>query len=98
MPLVYDLDSSLKPIPAKGAIAPLNGCFLGDADAIAAAAAAVAAHETAVAPTDEVPASVRRQVHALNDKIDEVLPLSVAKASASAASPAPRGFEWGETF
>lgn len=77
VPLVYDLDSSLKPILAEGAIAPLSGCFLGDADAIAAAAAAVAA-QTAVAPTDEVSASVRRQVHGMND----VVPFTEAQVSA----------------
>lgn len=68
VPLVYDLDADLKPIPANGAIAPLSGCFLGDADAIAAAAAAVAA-QTAVAPTGSNAA--------ISEKIDEVLPLGV---------------------
>lgn len=41
-PLVYDLDENLKPIANKAAIAPLKfGRYLGDADAIKAAAEAV---------------------------------------------------------
>jgi 2,3-bisphosphoglycerate-dependent phosphoglycerate mutase len=35
-PLVYELDENLKPIPQKGAIAPLQGRYLGDQDAIRA--------------------------------------------------------------
>ena len=42
-PLVYDLDASLKVIPKAGAVAPLNGAYLGDAAEVAAKAAAVAA-------------------------------------------------------
>ena len=48
IPLVYDLDIDLKPIPAAGCVAPLCGAFLGDASAIAEAQAKVAA-QTAVA-------------------------------------------------
>jgi len=35
-PLVYQLDDNLKPIPQDGAIAPLQGRYLGDQDAIRA--------------------------------------------------------------
>ena len=35
-PLVYDLDDNLKPIPQSGAIAPLQGRYLGDQEAIKA--------------------------------------------------------------
>lgn len=35
-PLVYELDENLKPIPQPGAIAPLQGRYLGDQDAIRA--------------------------------------------------------------
>eukprot|EP00977_Amphora_coffeiformis_P007298 scaffold1581_cov169-Amphora_coffeaeformis.AAC.34 len=35
-PLVYDLDDNLKPIPQPGAIAPLQGRYLGDQEAIKA--------------------------------------------------------------
>lgn len=35
-PLVYELDDSLKPIPQPGAIAPLQGRYLGDQEAIKA--------------------------------------------------------------
>jgi len=35
-PLVYELDDNLKPIPQPGAIAPLQGRYLGDQDAIRA--------------------------------------------------------------
>lgn len=35
-PLVYELDDDLKPIPAKGAMSPLQGRYLGDQDAIRA--------------------------------------------------------------
>ena len=35
-PLVYELDDDLKPIPQVGAIAPLQGRYLGDQDAIRA--------------------------------------------------------------
>lgn len=41
-PLVYDLDKNLKPMPSSGAMAPLKfGRYLGDAEAIKAAAEAV---------------------------------------------------------
>ena len=52
IPLVYNLDKELRPIPAEGCIAPLCGAFLGDAEAVAAAAAKVAA-QTAVAKPEE---------------------------------------------
>lgn len=35
-PLVYELDEDLKPIPQEGAIAPLQGRYLGDQEAIRA--------------------------------------------------------------
>jgi 2,3-bisphosphoglycerate-dependent phosphoglycerate mutase len=35
-PLVYELDESLRPIPQPGAIAPLQGRYLGDQDKIRA--------------------------------------------------------------
>jgi len=35
-PLVYELDENFKPIPQPGAIAPLQGRYLGDQDAIRA--------------------------------------------------------------
>lgn len=35
-PLVYELDDNLKPIPQPGALAPLQGRYLGDQDAIRA--------------------------------------------------------------
>jgi 2,3-bisphosphoglycerate-dependent phosphoglycerate mutase len=35
-PLVYELDDNLKPIPQKGAIAPLQGRYLGDQEKIRA--------------------------------------------------------------
>jgi len=35
-PLVYELDDDLKPIPQPGAIAPLQGRYLGDLDGIRA--------------------------------------------------------------
>ena len=35
-PLVYELDEDLKPIPQAGAIAPLQGRYLGDQEAIKA--------------------------------------------------------------
>jgi len=35
-PLVYELDDNLKPIPQPGAIAPLQGRYLGDQEAIKA--------------------------------------------------------------
>jgi len=69
VPLLYDLDAELKPIVAEGAIAPLSGCFLGDADAIAAAQEKVA-KQTAVA-------SDANDEAALADKIEAALPLSV---------------------
>merc|ERR1712167_259698 len=41
-PLVYDLDADLKPMPSELAMAPLTfGRYLGDAEAIKAAAEAV---------------------------------------------------------
>lgn len=43
VPLVYTLDENLKPMKVEGAEAPLSGKYLGDPEAIAAAAAAVAA-------------------------------------------------------
>ena len=42
-PLVYDLDANLRVIPRADAVAPLRGSYLGDAAAVAAKAAAVAA-------------------------------------------------------
>jgi 2,3-bisphosphoglycerate-dependent phosphoglycerate mutase len=36
IPLVYELDDDLKPIPQPGAIAPLQGRYLGDQEAIRA--------------------------------------------------------------
>lgn len=43
VPLVYEIDrATLKPIRQPGALAPLQGKYLGDAEKIAAAAAAVA--------------------------------------------------------
>ncbi len=47
VPLLYQLDSQLKPIKQKGAVAPLSGRYLGDAQAIAAAAEAVAKQASA---------------------------------------------------
>lgn len=35
-PLIYELDENMKPIPQLGAIAPLQGRYLGDQDAIRA--------------------------------------------------------------
>ena len=44
VPLVYQLDkATLKPIPASEAIAPLQGKYLGDQDAVRARIGAVAA-------------------------------------------------------
>ena len=42
VPLVYKLDSDLKPIRGEGTVGPLSGEFLGDPEAIAAAQKAVA--------------------------------------------------------
>jgi len=67
VPLVYDLDADLKPIAAAACVAPLSGCFLGDADAIKAAQEAVAAQSAGPAEEDE-----------LSKKLDAALPLSVA--------------------
>jgi len=53
VPLVYQLDASLKPIAAEGAVAPLSGVFLGNADEIAAARKAVA-DQTKAAEAAEV--------------------------------------------
>ncbi len=36
VPLVYDLDADLKPVKHKDAIAPLQGYYLGDLEAIRA--------------------------------------------------------------
>mmetsp|Transcript_33408 Transcript_33408/g.62111 ORF Transcript_33408/g.62111 Transcript_33408/m.62111 type:complete len:97 (-) Transcript_33408:123-413(-) len=36
VPLVYELDEDMKPIPHKDAIAPLKGYYLGDQEAIRA--------------------------------------------------------------
>ena len=36
VPLVYELDDNLKPIPHKDAIAPLSGRYLGNQDEIKA--------------------------------------------------------------
>jgi 2,3-bisphosphoglycerate-dependent phosphoglycerate mutase len=36
IPLVYELDDDFRPIPQEGAIAPLQGRYLGDQDAIRA--------------------------------------------------------------
>ncbi|KAJ8908478.1 hypothetical protein NDN08_005187 [Rhodosorus marinus] len=43
VPLMYHLDDNLRPIKMEGSAEPLSGKYLGDQDAIAAAAAAVAA-------------------------------------------------------
>jgi len=43
IPIVYDLDADLKPIPSKDAIAPLTARFCGDQEAARAAMAKVAA-------------------------------------------------------
>lgn len=37
VPLVYDLDENMAPIPSELAVAPLSGAFLGDPEEIAAA-------------------------------------------------------------
>jgi 2,3-bisphosphoglycerate-dependent phosphoglycerate mutase len=42
IPLVYDLDKDLRPIPHPNAIAPLTGAFLADAEALKAAQEEVA--------------------------------------------------------
>lgn len=42
VPLVYELDDNLKVIPHKDAIAPLQGRYLGDLDAVKARIAGVA--------------------------------------------------------
>lgn len=42
MPLVYELDDNLKVIPHKDAIAPLQGRYLGDLEAVKARIAGVA--------------------------------------------------------
>ena len=36
VPLVYELDDNLKPVPHEDAIAPLSGRYLGDQEAIKA--------------------------------------------------------------
>eukprot|EP00316_Scyphosphaera_apsteinii_P001934 CAMPEP_0119318082 /NCGR_PEP_ID=MMETSP1333-20130426/45371_1 /TAXON_ID=418940 /ORGANISM="Scyphosphaera apsteinii, Strain RCC1455" /LENGTH=299 /DNA_ID=CAMNT_0007324185 /DNA_START=40 /DNA_END=939 /DNA_ORIENTATION=+ len=66
IPLVYDLDATLTPIPSTGAIAPLSGTFLGDAAAIADAQAKVA-QQTAATPSSE----------GVRENIEAVLPLRV---------------------
>jgi len=43
VPLIYELDDDLKPIPSKDAIAPLTGRYLGDQDDIKARIGAVMA-------------------------------------------------------
>lgn len=65
IPLVYNLDADLQPILSEGAIAPLSGCFLGDAEAIKAAQEKVA-KQTAVA-SDAT----------LVEKVEASLPLEV---------------------
>jgi 2,3-bisphosphoglycerate-dependent phosphoglycerate mutase len=70
IPLVYNLDASLRPIPAEGCVPPLCGAFLGDASEIAAAQAKVAA-QTAVAK----PAAEAAEEAALIAKLEEVMPL-----------------------
>jgi 2,3-bisphosphoglycerate-dependent phosphoglycerate mutase len=47
VPLVYVLDENMKPIKQDGAIAPLSGRYLGDADEIAKRIGAVAKQATA---------------------------------------------------
>lgn len=42
VPLVYELDDNLKVIPSKEAIAPLQGRYLGDLEAVKARIAGVA--------------------------------------------------------
>lgn len=42
VPLVYELDDNLKVIPHKDAIAPLQGRYLGDLEAVKARIAGVA--------------------------------------------------------
>jgi 2,3-bisphosphoglycerate-dependent phosphoglycerate mutase len=79
IPLVYELDSELRPIPAAGCVAPLRGSFLGDAAAIAEAQAKVAA-QTAVAKPPEGGAEAE-----LLAKLDDVLPLRLEKERADAA-------------
>lgn len=34
VPLVYELDEHVRPVPQEGAIAPLTGRYLGDPEAI----------------------------------------------------------------
>ena len=43
VPLVYDLDADMKPVPHKDAIKPLQGYYLGDLEKIKAKIAGVAA-------------------------------------------------------
>ena len=69
IPLVYNLDKELRPIPAEGCVAPLCGAFLGDPAAVAEAAAKVAA-QTAVAKPEEAAM--------LDAKLDVMLATSVA--------------------
>lgn len=47
VPLVYQLDDDMKPIPQEGAVAPLSGRYLGDPEKLAAEIAAVAAQASA---------------------------------------------------
>lgn len=47
VPLIYELDENLKPIPHPDAIAPLKGRYLGDQEAIRARIGAVAAQTSA---------------------------------------------------
>jgi 2,3-bisphosphoglycerate-dependent phosphoglycerate mutase len=69
IPLVYNLDKELRPIPAEGCVAPLCGAFLGDPAAVAEAAAKVAA-QTAVAKPEEAAM--------LDAKLDVMLATSTA--------------------
>lgn len=43
VPLVYELDDDMKPIPSADAIAPLQGRYLGDLDEVKARIGAVVA-------------------------------------------------------
>ncbi len=50
VPLVYKLDKDLKPVRQPGAVAPLSGVYLGDAEEVAAKAKAVAAQAAGAKP------------------------------------------------
>lgn len=73
IPLVYELDAALRPIPAKGSVAPLCGAFLGDAAAIAEAQAKVAA-QTAVAQPPEATVAADAL---LAEQVEAAMPLRV---------------------